>query len=258
MTTVGTVEQLGNFSGQADAYARARPGYPPAMVERLIATAKLEPGATIAELGAGTGLLTSALSGRGFEILALEPGEAMRARAPALPDVRWLDGRFEDCPLAGASVDWIVAAQAFHWADPGPALAEMHRVLRPGRALSVVWNDRDLRASALLRETRALIEARVPGFDEGYRHRDWAAVLVSTGHFGAVEATELGHVVAMSHARFRQLWRSHNKLNYAVRELGGIEPFLAALEPVLAAYPDPVEVPYRCRAWTVWRREPSA
>jgi hypothetical protein len=78
-------------------------------------------------------------------------------------------------------------------------------------------------------------------------------VLVSTGDFEAVEHDEVCHVVSMSHARVLELWRSHNKLNHACREIG-IDGFLAELAGYLRAEePDPVDVPYRCRAWTVRR-----
>lgn len=245
--------RLGDFSSQAQAYARARPGYPTQIVEQLIAEARVEPGARIVELGAGTGLFTRALVERGLEVVAIEPSAAMREQAPALPGVDWREGSFEACPLADGEAAWVVAAQAFHWADPPRALAELRRILRPGGRLSVLWNDRDLERSALLRFTRALIEARVPGFDEAYRQRDWAAELISTGDFVEVEALEVRHAVRMSHARVLELWRSHNKLNHACRDTG-IEGFLAELAAYMGAHePDPVEVPYRCRAWTATR-----
>lgn len=248
-----TVTSLGNFSGQADAYARARPGYPDAIVDQLVERAGIGTRDLIAELGAGTGLFTVALAERGLRVIAIEPNADMRARAPTLANVEWREGSFEACPLADGEAAWVVAAQAFHWAEPDVALPELHRILKPGGRLSVLWNDRDLERSALLRYTRSLIDAMVPNFDEGYRMRDWAAVLTSTGHFEDVELDEVRHVVPMSHERFLELWRSHNKLNYACREIG-LDGFLAKLAEHLRDHePDPVDVPYRCRAWTARR-----
>lgn len=242
----------GDFSDQAEAYANARPHYPAAIVERLIERVGVEQSEfeVIAELGAGTGLFSKTLVEFGLRVIAIEPGAAMRERAPTLHGVEWRKGSFEACPLADAEVRWVVAAQAFHWADPARALPEMRRILRADGRFSVLWNDRDLERSALLRHTRALIDAMVPEFDEGYRHRDWAAVVASTDDFDSVEYDEVRHVVPMSHERFLELWRSHNKLNWACREIG-LDGFLAALREHLRAHePDPVEVPYRCRAWT--------
>ncbi len=46
--------------------------------------------------------------------------------------MRALDGAGEALPAEDASADAIVVAQAFHWFDVPRALAEFHRVLRPG------------------------------------------------------------------------------------------------------------------------------
>jgi SAM-dependent methyltransferase len=221
------------------------------MVDRLLERARVGPGDLVAELGAGTGLFTEALAARGLRVIAVEPGEAMREQAPELAGVEWRAGSFEACPIADHEVAWAVVAHAFHWADPARALPELRRILAgEGAKLSLLWNERDLERSALLRYTRALIEERVPGFDEGYRHADWAALLVSTGDFEAVEHDEVRHVVRMSRERYLELWRSHNKLNWACRETG-IEPLLAALREHLEAHEgEIVDVPYRCRAWT--------
>lgn len=244
-----TTTRLGDFSPQAEAYARARPGYPREMVELVLDLAGVEPGDAVADVGAGTGIFTGLLAGQGLGVTAVEPNAAMRALAEDLPGVEWKDGTFEETGLASGSQTWIVAAQSFHWADPARALPELRRVLVPGGRFTILWNNRDVARSPVLTWTRQLVEEAVPGFDEGYRDRDWWSVLTSTGDFTAPFALEVPHVVAMDAGRYLDLWRSHNRLNAAagprlMRELlGEIEKRLGKTKRV--------EVPYLCRVWTV-------
>lgn len=239
----------GDFTPQADAYARARPGYPEEMLDRLLAEIDLSPGARVADLGAGTGIWTEMLADRGFEVSAVEPNAAMRARAAVHPRILWVDGTFEETRLEDASQHWIVAAQAFHWAKPARALPELRRVSAAGGPLTVLWNNRDVDESDVLRFTREAIERRVPEFDEGYRRRDWAAVLTSTGDFREPREISVRHVVSMSRERYLDLWRSHNLLNNAAGP-SAMRGLLDEIERYLGDRPS-VEIPYLCRAWTV-------
>ena len=103
------------------------------------------PGRDVLDLAAGTGKLTRQLVPLGARIVAVEPIDAMRAELErAVPGVEVLAGTAEAIPLADDSVDAVTCAQAFHWFRPDEAVGEIRRVLRPGGALALLWNGRDL------------------------------------------------------------------------------------------------------------------
>jgi len=132
------------FSARADAYQRARPGYPAALVERACELGGLEAGHAIADVGAGTGKLTERLIGRFARVVALEPNASMREVLATRLDVEVGAGSAEATGLPDGDVDGIAAAQAFHWFDPARTFVEWSRVLRGPRAALLLWNDRQV------------------------------------------------------------------------------------------------------------------
>ena len=90
---------LGDFTPQADAYARARPPYPERLVEALVAHSGVKPRDSVADFGAGTGILSAQLAARGLQITAIEPNAPMRELARPTEGVTWLDGTFESSGL---------------------------------------------------------------------------------------------------------------------------------------------------------------
>jgi SAM-dependent methyltransferase len=163
-----------SFGSTADTYDRFRPGYPPDAAAWLVGA---EPPARVLDLGAGTGRLAGVLAGLGYDVVAVEPDDGMRAVAEQALPGRTLRGSAEAIPVDDASVDAVVAGQAFHWFDPERALPEIARVVRPGGHLGVIWNVRDEREAWSQRlselvggEDRRAAEGRgrAPGFGPSF------------------------------------------------------------------------------------------
>ena len=127
----------------ASTYARHRPSYPAALVDWVLAEAGVRPGDRVADVGCGTGILTRLLAGRGLEVVGIDPNEDMlvEARAGGGP-AEYRRGEAARTGLDDASVTLVTAAQAFHWFDADEALAEFHRVLKPGGHVAAIWNVR--------------------------------------------------------------------------------------------------------------------
>ena len=173
------------FASAADVYERARPSYPAEAVAWLVDRTEIGPGSTVLDVGAGTGKLTRLLLASGARVVAVEPIEEMRA---LVEDAEAVEGTAEELPFTDASADVVTVAQAFHWFDAERALAEIHRVLRPGGYLVLVWNSRDL-DDPLQRAVEDLLgplRASVPAQQESR----WREAVTGSGLFEAPESRE--------------------------------------------------------------------
>jgi ubiquinone/menaquinone biosynthesis C-methylase UbiE len=158
-----------SFGSVADAYERARPLYALEALEWLRDRLPLR---RVVDVGAGTGKLTRQLAALGADVVAVEPDDAMRAVfARVLPEIEVHAGSAEALPLADASVDVATAAQAFHWFDLERALPELHRVIRPGGGIAVVWNEWN-DEDELMRALNGIVKRKRPGelIDSGDEH----------------------------------------------------------------------------------------
>jgi len=124
------------FGADAGRYDRARPTYPAALVERLVAAS---PGRDVVDAGCGTGISARLFQAAGCRVLGVDPDPRMAALArQAGTEVEV--AKFEDWDPAGRSFDTVIAAQAWHWVDPVAGAAKAAEALRPGGRLAVFWN----------------------------------------------------------------------------------------------------------------------
>jgi SAM-dependent methyltransferase len=171
------------FSRSPDAYERARPDYPAAAIEFLALRLGIGPGRRVLDLAAGTGKLTRPLLGTGTDVVAVEPVAQMRAALP--PEAHVLEGTAEAIPLADRDVDAVTVGQAFHWFDGAAALAEIHRVLRPGGKLALIWNGQR-KDTPLGRAIDSIIEPHRKGTPT-HRTNAWRPAVEQTRLFGPLE-----------------------------------------------------------------------
>jgi len=151
------------FSRRAADYARFRPRYPTAVIDVLREEVGLTPSRIVADIGSGTGISTELFLANGNCVRAVEPNGEMRATAERLlrgrPGFRSVDGTAEATGLPPASVDLVVAAQAFHWFDPEKARREFRRILRPEGWVVLLWNRRLPESSPFARDYEAFLDS---------------------------------------------------------------------------------------------------
>lgn len=167
-----------HFSGHAEAYARHRPGYPPALFAAL---ADLAPGRALAwDCGTGNGQAARALTAHFDRVYASDASEAQVRLAEPHPQVRFATAPAEVADLPDASVDLITVAQAYHWFDAEAFHAEARRVLRPGGvlaawcyALAIVTPEVDAVVSEIYEHTRPWWPAERAHLEAGYATLPW-------------------------------------------------------------------------------------
>jgi len=155
------------FSGKAAVYAAHRPGYPAAYIQYLYAEIGLSAASVLADIGAGTGILTRLLLERGSTVYAVEPNADMRRAAEQtladFPAFRSIAAPAEETTLPAGSLDTVTVAQAFHWFDRPRFLAECRRILKADAPVALVWNMRD-ESAPLVQANMALLRAHCPRF----------------------------------------------------------------------------------------------
>lgn len=163
-------DTIGRFSNRVGNYVKYRPSYPPEIFDILTGEMNWTPSRVVADIGSGTGISSRPFLERGNRVFGIEPNAAMRVAAESFLSgfraFESIDGTAEATTLPDASVDLIVAAQAYHWFDADRTSAEFRRILKPGGYLAIIWNERLLDANEFLVRYEALLKDYADDYDQ--------------------------------------------------------------------------------------------
>ena len=128
-----------SFGNVAELYDRARPSYPPALIDALLESRPRR----VLDVGCGTGIAGALLAARGCKVLGVE----VDPRMAALARRRGLNvevAALEQWDAAERKFDLAICAQAWHWIEPRAGLARIAQVLPAGARIGLFWNFGDL------------------------------------------------------------------------------------------------------------------
>jgi SAM-dependent methyltransferase len=149
------------FSDRVEFYVRSRPKYPLALLEFCRSKLGLLPSHHLADIGSGTGFLSELFVQNGYDVTAIEPNAPMRAAAEAAlgdsPRFHSRDAAAEATGLETASINFVLAGQAFHWFDRVRCREEFKRILHPGGRVVLVWNERRSSENGFARQYETMV-----------------------------------------------------------------------------------------------------
>lgn len=155
------------FSGKESDYDQYRPRYPAQFISFLYETVGFRTDSVIADIGSGTGIFSKQIADRGSMVFCVEPNRDMRTVAQkklsSYRNVYFTDGDCENTKLLGHSIDFITAAQSFHWFHVEKFRWESLRILKPKGKAVLVWNRRD-DACAVNQKTAEVFRKYCPDF----------------------------------------------------------------------------------------------
>jgi len=156
---MNTVER---FSNRVENYVKYRPSYPPEVLDLFRDEMNLQTDSVIADIGSGTGISSKIFLENGNSVYGVEPNATMREAAEIFlkdfPRFTSIDGTSENTDLPENSVDFIIAAQAFHWFDKEKTRPEFKRILRENGFVALIWNERQLNTNDFLIDYENLLK----------------------------------------------------------------------------------------------------
>lgn len=244
-----------DYTELADAYLKRAP-YSDQAIDELLAVTGVAAGAPVCDVGAGTAHLTLPLAKRGFQVVAVEPNDAMRANGmrltESLSSVRWFEGTGEQTGQADGAFALVTFGSSFNVTDRPKALKETVRILKSAGWFACMWNHRVL-DDPIQGEIESIIRSHIPSYDYGTRREDQTAVINDSGHFREVRQIEGPVLHEQTIDDCVEAWRSHATLH---RQAGDAFPkIVSQIETMLRNLKvGSIQVPYTTHMWCAQKR----
>lgn len=155
------------FDGRATDYTASRPNYSMDLIDYLYSQYGISKASVIADIGSGTGKFSKHLLDRQSEVYCVEPNDDMRNVAESelcgYLNFHSVAGDAENTTLKENFVDYITAAQSFHWFDVPKFKKECQRIIKTGGKVFLIWNIRD-NADSINQEWHSIFARYCPHF----------------------------------------------------------------------------------------------
>jgi SAM-dependent methyltransferase len=235
-----------SFGSVADLYDRARPSYPSALIDALLA----DGGRRVLDVGCGTGIAGVLFAGRGCAVIGVE----VDARMAEIARRKGLDvdvSTFEDWDDRGRRFDVVASGQAWHWIEPSAGAGRAADVLQDGGRLGAFWNFGD--PPPEVRERLAPIYDRLAPELVNYsvvldsEQRDVRTNLTATGiagsgRFGPIELRRFPWTRTYRAREWSDFLATHS--DHQALEPARLEQLLEAVTQALDALGGTFELPY--------------
>ncbi len=135
------------------------------IVDFIVRLLDLPQSSIIADIGAGTGNYSVALSEHGYNIKAVEPSATMRKQAQPGGTIEWVEGFAEEIPLRNNSVDGVMCILSIHHFNSlAKAAKEMARICADGPIVIFTFDPRQIQRPWIAEYFPGIWDAAAPLF----------------------------------------------------------------------------------------------
>lgn len=247
------VEQVWDYTKHAKYYGY-RPNYAPRAIDLLCrdAVGSLQ-GGVVADIGAGSGNLSIMLLERGFDVIAIEPNDAMReigVERTMGKNIEWRRALGVETGLEAQSVDWVCFGSSFNVMDRELALKESHRILKQNGSFSCMWNHRNLK-DPIQSRAEEIIMSFIPRYERGIRREDQREILEKNRElFDEILYLELDFYFHQTIENYINAWKSVKNPYWDLETKEGEELFDVIVYKMRDELPSEFAIQYTTRAWS--------